>query len=259
VKLIGLTVIAIGSFQRLEANAQVPPDFFFWTKHTISRLTGRVYGGVAMSIRCYIETGAKRAFACCFDWPGWCRSGKDESLAVESLAAYTTRYAPIAAKAGYPLPHDVRFEVVERVPGSPTTDFGALSAIAADDRTAMTSHAAERIADLVVAVWKQFDAVVAGAPAELRKGPRGGGRDRDKIAAHVLAAETMYARKVGVHHREPAVDDREAVEELRAAILESLRSPESIVPPSGWPAAYAARRIAWHVLDHAWEIEDRSP
>jgi len=23
--------------------------------------------------------------------------------------------------------------------------------------------------------------------------------------------------------------------------------------------AYAMRRIAWHVLDHAWEMEDRIP
>ena len=26
----------------------------------------------------------------------------------------------------------------------------------------------------------------------------------------------------------------------------------------GWLPRYAARRIAWHVLDHAWEIEDKS-
>jgi hypothetical protein len=24
-----------------------------------------------------------------------------------------------------------------------------------------------------------------------------------------------------------------------------------------WPARYYVRRAAWHVLDHAWEIEDR--
>jgi hypothetical protein len=27
---------------------------------------------------------------------------------------------------------------------------------------------------------------------------------------------------------------------------------------NGWPPRYAAHRIAWHALDHAWEIEDRS-
>jgi len=29
-------------------------------------------------------------------------------------------------------------------------------------------------------------------------------------------------------------------------------------PDRSWPPRYAARRIAWHALDHAWEIEDRS-
>jgi hypothetical protein len=39
-----------------------------------------------------------------------------------------------------------------------------------------------------------------------------------------------------------------------------LASPNGGTPPvpKGWPPRYAARRIAWHALDHAWEIEDRS-
>ena len=32
----------------------------------------------------------------------------------------------------------------------------------------------------------------------------------------------------------------------------------SVPVPKGWPHRYAARRIAWHVLDHAWEMEDRA-
>jgi hypothetical protein len=38
-------------------------------------------------------------------------------------------------------------------------------------------------------------------------------------------------------------------------LLEALQHP---VAQAKWPPAYAARRIAWHALDHAWEIEDRS-
>jgi hypothetical protein len=30
------------------------------------------------------------------------------------------------------------------------------------------------------------------------------------------------------------------------------------MPGDGRPPRYAIRRIAWHVLDHAWEIEDKS-
>jgi hypothetical protein len=101
--------------------------------------------------------------------------------------------------------------------------------------------------------------VVAGAPQALRKGPRGGGRDRDKVVEHVLGAEVGYGRLVGVKHAQPEYADRAAVRAHRDELLAAIRSGQQ---PEGtgraWPTAYAARRIAWHVLDHAWEIEDRS-
>ena len=90
--------------------------------------------------------------------------------------------------------------------------------------------------------------------------PRGGGRDRDKVYAHVLAAETAYARKIGVRHKEPSLDDAGAIAALRADIGAVLTAARAAEPPTanGWLPRYAARRVAWHVLDHAWEIEDRS-
>jgi len=98
--------------------------------------------------------------------------------------------------------------------------------------------------------------VAAAAPAELRKGPRGGGRDRDKVVAHVEEAEHAYARNMGL--RLPAST---ATTEVRSSILEvlALASDGSPLPGGTWPQRYAARRVAWHALDHAWEIEDRSP
>jgi hypothetical protein len=112
----------------------------------------------------------------------------------------------------------------------------------------------------VAAAWRVFDRVVAGAPAELRKGPRGGGRDRDKVVEHVLGAETSYARQLGVRHRQPALGDAAATTALRDAVVEAIRgaTDQSVPAGKGWPVRYAARRIAWHVIDHAWEIEDRS-
>jgi hypothetical protein len=94
----------------------------------------------------------------------------------------------------------------------------------------------------------------------VRQGPRGGGRDRDKMVDHVLGAEAAYARKIGVRHRQPALDDKPAIAALRADIAAVLRQPSDGPPPvpNGWPPRYAARRIAWHVLDHAWEMQDRS-
>ena len=207
----------------------------------------------------YLEIGAKRVFACALDWPGWCRSGRGEAQALEALAAAAPRYASVAVAAGLSFPERAAFEVVERVRGSAATDFGVPEKAASSDDAPLSREEAERLAALVAAAWRVFDAVVATAPPELRKGPRGGGRDRDAIVAHVLGAEAAYARQMGIRPREPAAGDRAAVAALRAAIVDALRAAAD--PPADrwrWPPRYAARRIAWHVLDHAWAIEDRS-
>jgi hypothetical protein len=210
----------------------------------------------------YLEVGAKRAFACALDWPGWCRAGKTPELALEALAAAAPRYAAVARRAGVRFPAGAadRFEVVERVPGSATTDFGAPGAIAAADAERVTAAQARRLAALVAAAWAEFDQVRAGAPAELRKGPRGGGRDRDKMVDHLLGSDAGYARKLGVKHPPPAADNPAAIAALRDEVLAVLGRPSDGTPPlpKGWPTRYAARRIAWHALDHAWEMQDRS-
>lgn len=213
----------------------------------------------------FLEIGSRRVFACAPDWPGWCRSGKDEDLALEALCSYADRYALVAEQARIPFPwNDVRttadFEVSERVPGGATTDFGVPQSVASADRERLAPKQMDTQVLLVGAAWRVLDRVVANAHAELRKGPRGGGRDRDAIVAHVLGAEVVYARKLGIRVPEPDPEDAEAVSALRGAIgsvLGSVRDPAPLVE-KGWPVRYAARRIAWHVLDHAWEIEDRS-
>jgi hypothetical protein len=50
-----------------------------------------------------------------------------------------------------------------------------------------------------------------------------------------------------------------AVKELREALLASIRGDGGVpdIPDNGRPPAYMARRIAWHTLDHAWEMQDR--
>jgi hypothetical protein len=217
------------------------------------------------SIPVGIETGGKRVFAWAIGWPGWARSGKTEEQALEALASYAPRYAVVARQAGVRFPARAGesgddFEVVERVKGSGATDFGIPHEVVDADAEPLPKAEAERQAKLMAASWEVFDRVVAGAPAELRKGPRGGGRDRDKIVDHVLGAEASYARQVGVKHPQPDSADAKAVGALRDELLQVLRQPSdgSRFTPKGWPSRYAARRIAWHVLDHAWEIEDRS-
>ena len=211
----------------------------------------------------YLEIGHKRVFACALDWPGWRRSGKNEDAALAALVASADRYAAVAREAGvaFPSPQAVAFNVVERLPGTAGhTDFGAPGAVATRDQDPLTGAEAERQARLVRAAWAIFDGVAVAAPAELRKGPRGGGRDRDAIVDHVLGAEATYARTLGVKQRQPARDDAPAIAALRDALIARLRVSSDGTPlvPSGWPPRYATRRIAWHVLDHAWEMDDRS-
>jgi len=210
----------------------------------------------------YLEVGRQKVFACSLEWPGWARPAKTEAAAIELLAEYAPRYEAVAFRAGVLFDPEKlkRFQVVERLPGSATTDFGAIDAKPVADLRPLTATTAERLATLVKATWDEFDEVVAGAPPELRKGPRGGGRDRDRIVQHVLGAEASYVRKIGLRLNEPRSDDKKAIKQFRNEVMNTLRSARSSNPPvdRGWPPRYAARRIAWHVLDHAWEIEDRS-
>jgi hypothetical protein len=205
-----------------------------------------------------IEAVEKRAFASAVAWPGWCRPGRDEAQALEALARYAPRYALVAARAGIAFPSPVAvedLEVAERDAGNASTSFGVPGRVAELDLHRVSSAEARRLTDIVIACWDVLADVAASAPAELRKGPRGGGRDRDKVVAHVEEAERSYARSIGV--RLPADTP---IGEVRAAIVEvlGLSSDGSPLPGGAWSQRYAARRIAWHVMDHTWEIEDRS-
>lgn len=207
-----------------------------------------------MSTPVYLEVGSKKVFACAVDWPGWCRAGRTDEVAMEALAAYADRYRPVAEAAATRFPKTVadQFDVVERIGGDATTDFGVPGRPAGGDFKPLTKAQAGRLASLVEASFTVFDRVVAKSPAELRKGPRGGGRDRDKMVGHVLDAEAGYLRKVGLKVSPGA--------EARAAFLDALRAaraPEPDIETKSWPWRYAARRVAWHVLDHAWEMEDK--
>jgi hypothetical protein len=202
---------------------------------------------VSGSTRVYIEAGAKKTFASAADWPGWSRSGNDETSALAALAAYAPRYAKVAKLARIEFPKDATsFSVIERLRGNATTDFGAPGLPAKSESKPLTLSETERMVALVEACWKYLDQVRAKAPEELRKGPRGGGRDREKMYAHVLDAEVGYGPAIGVRVKK---SDRDA---LREAFLNPNRDTK-------WPVAYAMRRIAWHALDHAWEMEDRIP
>lgn len=179
-------------------------------------------------------------------------------MALAALVAYAPRYARVAAAAGIEFPAQASvadLEVAQRTTGDGATEFGVPGRVAELDLHRVSSADARRLTDLVIAAWDALATIAAAAPAELRKGPRGGGRDRDALIAHVQESERSYARSIGI--RLPADAPTSAV---RAEIVEvlGLSSDGSPLPGGAWTQRYAARRIAWHALDHAWEIEDRS-
>lgn len=196
--------------------------------------------------RVYVEETPRAAFAVALDWPGWCRRAKNPHLALEALMEYQDRYAKIVTSGFTP----GRVKVVATLPGNATTDFGAPDARGPWDAEEMPRAELERQLAVVEDCWAYFDRVVASAPATLRRGPRGGGRDRDAVADHVREAERAYARGIGAR-----LPPRTPWPEIREAIVATLRAGST---NPKWPTRYAIRRQAWHVTDHAWEIQDKS-
>jgi len=197
-------------------------------------------------VRVYLEVGSTSVFAVALDWPGWCRRAKTPDAALAVLEAYRDRYAVVAGGT----PPDGPLDVVGTVEGNRTTDFGAPDARGPWDAEPPTGAELARQVGLLEDAWAYFDRVVASAPEVLRKGPRGGGRDRDAIVAHVMEAERAYCPKVGTR-----VPPRTPWDVQRAAVTAALLAGAD---GGAWPVGYALRRFTWHVLDHAWEIEDKS-
>jgi hypothetical protein len=226
-------------------------------------------GRDAKSIDVYIEKGEKRIFAGAIDWPGWCRSGRDEESALQSLADYGPRYARAlhAAKLKFEAPGGVdAFTVAERLKGNTTTDFGAPDMPPSGDEEPIDDAELERLQAVLRACWKALEAAVRKATGqELRKGPRGGGRDLDKIVDHVLGANQGYLRSLAWKPAKDVPKDRDkafahSCEESLQALAAAAQGELPTKGPRGgkiWLPRYFVRRAAWHVLDHVWELEDR--
>ncbi len=216
----------------------------------------------AQLLEIYLEVAPKRTFAGAIAWPGWCRSGREEASALAALLAYAPRYAEVVAAAGLDLPplDDLdQLTIVGRVAGDATTEFGAPGALAPGDEAPVAGAELARLVTILRASWATLDAA-AGAvgAAGLASGPRGGGRSVERILAHVTDAEGGYLSRVGWKGPPDPAARREVVVEAMKAV-----APLGVPPPgprggTRVPARYFARRVAWHVLDHAWEIQDRT-
>lgn len=218
----------------------------------------------------YLEIGQKRTLAGAIDWPGWCRAGRDEDAALQALCKSGPRYARILDQTGlaFKAPADPSaFSVVERVEGNATTDFGAPNMPLPSDTQPVDQAELKRFQMLLKAYWRAFDAAVEAATGkELRKGPRGGGRELEGVIRHVLDSDASYIKQLGWKPDQPEAEDLSAeLSRMRQAILEALAaSARGELPKRGprggvlWGPRQYIRRAGWHVLDHAWEIEDRA-
>lgn len=217
----------------------------------------------------YLEIGKKKVFAGAVEWPGWCRPGRDEGSAIQALLDAGARYSQIleSSDLGFEAPEEASsFTVVERLAGNATTDFGAPDIPLSSDKDPIDASELQRLQTLLKASWVAFDEAVKMADGkELRKGPRGGGRDLQGIIDHVLGADASYLRRLGWKMEKVEEDEVEKqLARIRRAILDGLvAAADGQLPERGprggkrWVPRFFVRRVAWHVIDHAWEIEAR--
>jgi hypothetical protein len=218
---------------------------------------------MADTLRVILELGRKRrVVAGALDWPGLDRWGTSEDDALARLSSYQARYAGVAERAGlapaFAQQHDP--VVVERVPGSSSTDFWGIAHVPSRIEAEILSAAElERRLDVLQACWAYFDDVAARVAPELRPGPRSNGRSREQIVRHVHGNEPgQFSRKVEVRTPLDVVLTPDGLARHRQAYLEAIRAYNSQGRAARtWPLQFLARRTAQHVMDHAWELEDR--
>ena len=218
------------------------------------------------TMRVTLEIGpkGKKMVAVAPDWPGLERGAKTGEQAIEKLRAYLRRYSQVAKLAAMNAAFDTiqNLEVVEEYPGTGSTDFWGISfAFSSIDKQGMSADELERELKLMQACWAFFDDVRRRVSAEMQKGPRGGGRDRDHIVRHTLAAEQDWAKGVGVIAPDGALLTDEGLKAYRAATCQAIREYHSQGKMAGtkakWPLRFLIRHTAFHTLDHAWEMEDK--
>ena len=219
-----------------------------------------------MTVRTVIERGPKgrKAVAFSLEWPGWNRGAKTAEVALETLEAYRERYRPIAELAGMVREFDAAgpLEVVEDHVGPGSTDFWGISyAPSSTEHGPMTDAELERAITLLQASWTFFDGVAARVSEVMRKGPRGGGRDRTRIVRHTIRTESEdFAKQVGLRIPEEAAltpDGLRSHRESYVAAMRAYNAGEIEKRMRSWTLPFLIRHSAFHTLDHAWEMEDK--
>lgn len=219
---------------------------------------------MANQLKVMLEIGpkGKKVVAVAPDWPGCERGAATKEAAIERLLTYIPRYAAVAKLAGMEsgFVNTPTVDVIEQYPGTGSTDFWGISfAFSSFDQQTFSGDALERDLTLMRACWTFFDIVRARVSFEMRRGPRGGGRDRDHIVRHTFAAELDWAKKLGVYIPMDTIQTNEGLREYRDTYCNAIRTFHSQEKMARtWPLRYLIRHTAYHSLDHAWEMEDKN-
>ena len=218
-----------------------------------------------MTVRTVIERGpkGKKAVAFALDWPGWSRGAKTPELALATLESYRRRYGPIALAAGMAREFDAvgPLDVIQDRVGTGSTDFWGISFSPSDfERGPIGDAEFDRKIKLLRACWAFFDGVAGRVSAEMRKGPRGGGRDRDRIIRHTIRVESEeFAKQLGLRIPEEGALTPDGLVAHRKAYVAAMRGYDSGQGKRmrSWTVSFLIRHSAYHVMDHAWEMEDK--
>ncbi len=218
---------------------------------------------MADQIRVMLEIGprGKKVVAVAPDWPGLERGAATGEAAIERLLSYVPRYAKVTKLAGMEAAFATNpgVDVVEQYPGTGSTDFWGISfGFSSIDQQAMSGETLERELALMRGCWAFFDDVRMRVSAEMQRGPRGGGRDRDHIVRHTLATERDFAKKLAVLTPQEVILTAKGLQAHRDAYCSAIRELHSQGKMARtWPLRYLVRHTAYHTLDHAWEMEDK--
>jgi hypothetical protein len=219
-----------------------------------------------MPVRTVIQRGPKdkKSVAFSLDWVGWERGAKTAELALETLESYRERYRSIASLAGMTREFDAAgpLEVVEDEVGTGSVDFWGISfSPSSVEQEPMSEAAIQPGIALLRACWAFFDGVAARVSPEMRKGPRGGGRDRDRIIRHTIRTESEdFAKQVGLRIPEGAALTPDGLRRHRETFVAAMRAynaGEVSRRMRSWNLPFLIRHSAYHTLDHAWEMEDK--
>lgn len=200
----------------------------------------------------YLDVGGSRVFAGALQWPGWCRSGRGEREALEGVIEAGPRYAKVLAGtkiAFRPPKRASMLNVVEKLKGSSSTDFGTPYRMPSADSQPMSPAELGKQLRIIRACWKAFDVTVNRAEGKtLASGPRGGGRDIAGMTKHVLEGEYGILNSLGGRLNAQEHDELEMLQALHDAFVQAVQMRETgELPDRGprggvrWTARYAIR------------------